>query len=164
MEFKKLFSNDEGVSPVIGVMLMIVVTVVLAAAVSAYSSNMETQESAPTATLQVDSASYNDGYIQLSHMGGDTLTKSSMDIEITSSSPSTSGYVNMSNVTTPDFVGPGDTMRIEFWQKDTQYITGAAFTGDDISQSVAIGEKFRISIIDTETGQTVASVRPTLSP
>jgi flagellin-like protein len=44
---KKLNEDTEGVSPVIGVMLMIVVTVILAPAVSAYSSGMVSTTSVP---------------------------------------------------------------------------------------------------------------------
>ena len=52
---KKILIEDiKGVSPVIGVMLMIVVTVILAAAVSAYSSGMvSTTSIPPTATFEV---------------------------------------------------------------------------------------------------------------
>ncbi|MBP2133475.1 flagellin-like protein [Methanomicrobium sp. W14] len=45
--------NDEAVSPVIGVMLMIVVTIVIAAAVSAFAGNMDLdQKTGPNVNLQ----------------------------------------------------------------------------------------------------------------
>jgi len=51
---KTLIEDIKAVSPVIGVMLMIVVTVILAAAVSAYSSGMVSTTSAPpTAIFEV---------------------------------------------------------------------------------------------------------------
>jgi len=162
MLFKKLFSSDKAVSPVIGVMLMIVVTVILAAAVSSFASSTETRDAAPQATLKA-SASYADGYITLEDLGGDILTKANINIEISNGNPAVSGYVNMSNVTfspESDYLRPGDSATISFL--DGAY--GATFKGELISQSVAIGTPFKVSIIDKETGQTVYISTVTMNP
>lgn len=176
MMFKKLFSSDKAVSPVIGVMLMIVVTVILAAAVSSFASSTETQDVAPQATLKA-SASYQDGYISLEHLGGDILTKSNLNIEIACGNPTTSGYVNMTNVTfspESDYLRPGDSAQIPFVQGightyDASYnilsdYNQANFIDDAIHLSVAVGTPFKVSIIDKETGQTVYSSTVTMNP
>lgn len=55
MEIRKFLRDSKAVSPVIGVMLMLVVTVILAAAVSAYSSGMmDTSSKAPTAVFDTE--------------------------------------------------------------------------------------------------------------
>jgi len=53
-------SRNDGVSPVVGVMLMLVVTIIIAAVVSAFAGGMsKTTDKAPTASLEVKIA--NDG-------------------------------------------------------------------------------------------------------
>lgn len=55
MDIRKFLKDSEAVSPVIGVMLMLVVTVILAAAVSSYSSGMmDTSSKAPVAAYEVE--------------------------------------------------------------------------------------------------------------
>ncbi|MDD1702035.1 MAG: type IV pilin N-terminal domain-containing protein [Methanoregula sp.] len=65
-------SNHEAVSPVIGVMLMLVVTIIIAAVVSAYAgSTVASSQKSPQATIKgVFSQS---GGMQIINTGGDTL-------------------------------------------------------------------------------------------
>lgn len=178
MVLKKLFSEEKAVSPVIAVMLMIVVTVILAAAVSSYAGSMSTQEAAPQATLK-SSASLSAGYVTLEHLGGDILTKSNIVIEIASGTPQVSGYVDMVNVTfTPqeNYLRSGDVAKISFETKksyqdgdpwDGSGNTGpltTVFKGELISQSVAVGTPFKVSIIDKESGQTVYTSTVVMNP
>lgn len=161
MKFTKLFSSEKAVSPVIGVMLMIVVTVILAAAVSSYAGSTNVKDAAPQATLKAG-ASYADGYIRLEHLGGDILTKSTLNIEIATDNPTTSGYVDSANVTfsNPDYLRPGDNAQVNF----DQGTYGATFLGEAIHMSVAVGTPFKISIIDKETGQTVYTSKVVMNP
>ena len=80
MTVMKKSNKDDAVSPVIGVMLMLVVTIIIAALVSSFASGITTsQDRAPVATLDV-SVSAADGpkgstsqYVQIEHLGGETL-------------------------------------------------------------------------------------------
>jgi len=72
MKFEK---NEEAVSPVIGVILMVAITVILAAVIAAFVFNLGgSQEKAPTASIVVannpDTTNYD---LKISHKGGDTL-------------------------------------------------------------------------------------------
>ncbi len=159
---RKLMADNRGVTPVIGVMLMIVVTVILAAAVSSYAATMGSQDAAPQATFSAE-ASLTDGYITLNHLGGDILSKGNTKIEIASGTPLITGYVNMSNVTfspKSNYLRPGDMATIEF----VASLYGAKFKGDDISQSVSVGTPFRLTIIDIASGQTVYSKQLPMNP
>ena len=155
--------NNKGVSPVVGVMLMLVVTIILAAVVSSYTGTFSPEARTPSASLTAK-ASYSNGYIRLDHVSGDVIYKSTIKIRIETSRPATSGYVNMSNVTfTPnsDYLRPGDTAYIYF-TKDPSL--GAVFTGPDISLSVPIGDKFKITVIDTDTGNPIWSSELIMNP
>lgn len=47
--------NEKAVSPIVGVMLMLVVTIIIAAVVSAFAGGLvETSQSAPTASVEID--------------------------------------------------------------------------------------------------------------
>ena len=159
---RKLITNNRGVSPVIGVMLMIVVTVILAAAISSYSASIKSRDVAPQATFNAE-VSYSDEKIRLGHLGGDTLFKSNTRIEVAYGQPLISGYVDMDNVTfspEPDYLRPGDIATIEFEKGDY----GAKFVGENIKLSVPIGTPFRLTIIDTSSGQIVYSTKLVMNP
>ncbi len=154
--------KEKAVSPVIGVMLMLVVTVLLAAAVSSYTGSIPLKDRTPNAQFDAR-ASYSDGYVRLDMLSGDTLYKSNLRIRIETSHPLTSGYVNMSNVTfSPhaDYISPGDTAFIRF----TKSAWGARFTGPDIRLSIAVGDTFKVTVIDTDTGNPVWSAKLVMSP
>lgn len=179
----KIFSEEKAVTPVVGVMLMVVVTVILAAAVSSYAGSMSAQDAAPQLTLK-SSASMKDGFITLEHLGGDILTKDNVDIEIATGSPVTSGYVNMSNMTfMPEskYLRPGDTAKFFFvqnatfnkWEELTPgNYTGVAgtetmrgvFKGEQISLSVYQGTPFKMTLIDKNSGQTIYTTTVVMNP
>ena len=82
MDFKKLLDTEErGVSPVIGVILMVAITVILAAVIGAFVLGLGDQVSnnAPQATLEFDFT--NDTDATVVHAGGQDITAT--DIEVT---------------------------------------------------------------------------------
>ncbi len=73
---KKLVMNEDAVSPVIGVMLMIVVTVIIAAIVSGFAGGMgDNQDAAPTASIQcsIVKSDADTAVLTLKHMSGDSI-------------------------------------------------------------------------------------------
>lgn len=174
--FKKLFSNEKAVSPVIGVMLMIVVTVILAAAVSSFAGSVDTKDAAPQATYKV-SADESDNVTTIECLGGDTVYKNNVKIEIASGFPVSSGYVDSNDIVFEpheDYLAPGDIATITVGDttdpEDTTYPYehlpgyGMWFNGTDISQAVYIGDSFKLTLIDTQTGQTIYSTNVIVNP
>ncbi len=158
--------GKKGVSTIVGVMLMIVVTVLLAAAVSMYANSVSVKDRTPSAEFSAY-ASYSSGNIKLDMLSGDTIYKSNIKIRISTDYPETSGYVNMSNVTfihgnnsNADILMPGDVMLIKFVKG--RY--GAEFTGQNIRLSIPVGYKFRVTIIDKDTGQPIWSSVLVMNP
>lgn len=75
----RLIRNDHAVSPVIGVMLMLVVTVILAAAVSGFSGGLVGDSSKPSQMAIKADYSQSQG-LTITHMGGDVINTLSTKI------------------------------------------------------------------------------------
>jgi len=83
MQFKELLTDDDAVSPVIGVILMVAITVILAAVIATFVLGLGEQVSstAPQAsfTFEFEEASdsgqdsVNDGTLSITHDGGDSI-------------------------------------------------------------------------------------------
>jgi len=82
MNLKKLYSDDSAVSPVIGVILMVAITVILAAVIGTFVLGLgqNLSQTAPSASLSFDESAGNDAQIQISHDGGDTLDSSQISL------------------------------------------------------------------------------------
>ncbi|KAA9399395.1 type IV pilin [Haloarcula sp. CBA1130] len=90
---KELLTEDDAVSPVIGVILMVAITVILAAVIASFVLGLgdQAQQNTPQAsfsydydtsgsnswtgslTLANDGTSGNEGYVTITHDGGDTI-------------------------------------------------------------------------------------------
>jgi archaeal type IV pilus assembly protein PilA len=80
MDFKKLFrKDDKAVSPVIGVILMVAITVILAAAIGSSVFGMGPAKSAPQANLEIRAAGITGSStaaiasVKIEHLGGDII-------------------------------------------------------------------------------------------
>ena len=78
MNFKQLFTEERAVSPVIGVILMVAITVILAAVIGAFVLGLggETQET-PQVSL---SFSGDADEVTVAHRGGDTLDTDDLEL------------------------------------------------------------------------------------
>ena len=76
-----LKKKEDAVSPVIGVMLMLVVTIVIAAVVAAFASGMGGDvEAAPAAVLDIDV--YCDGKVKITHLSGENLVTKDVTVKL----------------------------------------------------------------------------------
>src|SRR5660397_289939 len=73
-------NNEEAVSPVIGVILMVAITVILAAVIAAFVFGMSPPPKAPSVQLRI---SADTGNLTLTHNGGDSLILKDKRITIT---------------------------------------------------------------------------------
>ena len=92
---KKNNGSSKAVSPVIGVMLMLIITVILAAAVSAFTGSLQIQNPTPTAKFDVrivKNATTDRGnvsFIQITELAGDRIP--TKDLEIITYNPDANG-------------------------------------------------------------------------
>jgi flagellin-like protein len=98
MELKKLFADDDAVSPVIGVILMVAITVILAAVIGAFVLDLGggTQKTPQTSfnfdqkteTVEIDDDSSGSAteqdikVVSVTHESGDTLSESSIQVAV----------------------------------------------------------------------------------
>ena len=96
-----LRKDERAVSPVIGVILMVAITVILAAVIAAFVFGYGVPTSAPKAQFQLNLNSSNPENIDLKHMGGDAVTWSQTTIMITGTatvvSPVPTGSLTVGN-------------------------------------------------------------------
>ncbi|WP_299331327.1 type IV pilin N-terminal domain-containing protein [Haloplanus sp.] len=95
MKLKHLLTDDRAVSPVIGVILMVAITVILAAVIGTFVLGLgnQVQDTAPQATFSFDyegSGPYN---VTATHDGGDTFDSDNSDaLNLTDADGNTVGY------------------------------------------------------------------------
>ncbi|RDZ96638.1 type IV pilin [Haloferax sp. Atlit-6N] len=75
MKLKQLFTDDSAVSPVIGVILMVAVTVILAAVIGSFVLNLGqgVQQTAPQASFGFDYDTTDNGNVTITHETGDSI-------------------------------------------------------------------------------------------
>ncbi|GAA0195143.1 type IV pilin [Halobaculum roseum] len=115
MNFNALFDDDRAVSPVIGVILMVAITVILAAVIGSFVLGLgnSVQQTAPNANFQFD---YNDSNgVAATHTGGDSIPESQLNVTTSAETTSTwsgSGDVSAGDNSSYIVYGTDDTVRV----------------------------------------------------
>ena len=99
MQLKQLFDDDQAVSPVIGVILMVAITVILAAVIGTFVLGLgdQVQNNAPSAQFTfeyTDTGGFdggNDDTVQIVHEGGDNIDSNRVSVSGDNSDVSVSG-------------------------------------------------------------------------
>ena len=81
MEFKNLFDDDRAVSPVIGVILMVAITVILAAVIGTFVLGLgdQVQQTTPRTSFGFDTADQKTN-VTITHESGDTIAASDLNV------------------------------------------------------------------------------------
>ncbi len=118
MDIKQLFDDDRAVSPVIGVILMVAITVILAAVIGTFVLGLgdQVQQTTPQASFGFDTTD-NKQFVEITHETGDTIEANNVEITTTLSSwnnttDSYSEAQTWETVTTDSEVSAGKTARI----------------------------------------------------
>ncbi|WP_335999501.1 type IV pilin N-terminal domain-containing protein [Halorientalis halophila] len=165
MQVRKLLHDDDAVSPVIGVILMVAITVILAAVIASFVLGLGgSQQSTPQASFSWD---YTDeggddeyGIVEVGHDGGDSIKSSELIFR-------GSGFVATGTVTgyTPD----GDEVTSANSQWPDAYTSGdiggeSAVVGGD-EALIATEDNFEISLVwEPEEGDTSATLSEETGP
>ncbi len=116
MNLKELRTDDDAVSPVIGVILMVAITVILAAVIASFVLGLgDSTESTPTATIEFDDSG---DYVEIYHENGDTLEEDRISVKVNGttedvleSGPYSSGDM-IANVTDGEGYGSDGEVRV----------------------------------------------------
>lgn len=101
--------DERGVSPVVGTILLIAITVAIAGIVGYFAMTQQPGEPAPTVSVQFDNVhvgEYTAGGFTVTHLGGDNIENANLGIRINGES------VGYSNTGGDDF-GVGDVMTVD---------------------------------------------------
>jgi flagellin-like protein len=121
MQLKQLIDDDQAVSPVIGVILMVAITVILAAVIGTFVLGLgeQVQNSAPNANFQFEYTDSADYGVTITHTGGDTIDGSQIQVQYgstesdwTSISSSTTIKTGSSATVSDGSIGAGETVRV----------------------------------------------------
>ncbi|WP_276271501.1 type IV pilin N-terminal domain-containing protein [Haloarcula litorea] len=161
MDLKQLFDDDDAVSPVIGVILMVAITVILAAVIASFVLGLgdQAQQTTPQASFSFDyDESFGDsgeGVLEITHDGGDTISGSSLYIR-------GSGWVDASSGT--DFSSDVD---IDSTNSDDTWDDAASETEVSAGESIAagVGDGYEIRVIyETQEGDNSATLAQDSGP
>lgn len=151
MDFKKLFRKDEkAVSPVIGVILMVAITVILAAAIGSSVFSKGTAEAAPQANLNIKAVNItedNKVWVKIEHLGGESIHFEDSSKTKISASLNGNTSVNITTSTGLGTMGVGDVRALELKDKD-----GNKFGTEP---GPILGDTVNIKIIDVQTNQLI---------
>ncbi|VVB96041.1 Uncharacterised protein [uncultured archaeon] len=154
----KNIKNEEAVSPVIGVILMVVITVIVAAILAVFAFGIGAPQKAPEAQLRFIATNVTSSTglcctdnLNITNSGGDSLILRELTIQVTKASDGTtiSGPLNMSAWVTSgstDYLAPGRNV-------------GGSYTG---SNTGLTGDIVRVQIVHVPTGQLIVDNRVTV--
>ena len=143
---QKLFENEKAVSPVIGVVLMVAITVVLAAVIAGFVLSIGMTPVTPQASFAVKSCSADAGGIILEHQGGDSILLADITGTIDPDGASGATYPEAAewdftiDINDNDVIDPGD-------QIDSIATTTTSPTS---------GDRYSYTIFHIPTGQAIA--------
>ncbi|WP_292390605.1 type IV pilin N-terminal domain-containing protein [Methanosarcina sp. UBA5] len=150
MDFKKLFrKDDKAVSPVIGVILMVAITVILAAAIGSSVFSHGAAQAAPQANFDIKKAiSSTDAKmaLKIEHLGGDTVNLDKDSTRIIISDGTTTQDAIAANT-----AGTGSTLTLSVGDIKTFTFTKDATPTGDIG--IVAGKTANIKFVDKKSGQ-----------
>jgi flagellin-like protein len=86
MDITRPFTDEGAVSPVIGVILMVAITVILSAVVGTFALGLgESQDTAPQSTWETDYTSGSPDELILTHQSGDSMEADRLSVVVTGS-------------------------------------------------------------------------------
>ena len=158
----QFLKEEDAVSPVIGVILMVAITVILAAVIAAFVFGMGPPEQAPQAALRGSSATQNsENVVKLEHQGGDAVIFTSAKTKVSIAGNSTTEgaiTLNTSMTTADSRLEAGEVLYLYYTGSalglDTSTIAAAA-AGSPIGVS---GETINVKVIDVTSQQMVADL------
>ena len=153
--------DEKAVSPVIGVILMVAITVILAAVIASFVFGIGSK--APKTSLQVSlqASAINDSAIAISHQGGDSIPWQYVEVIVTSPS----GKYWSANLTASATAGTGSTLAVHAVNtgNPNNFDPGDQIIVSPITGSFgSSGDIVTVKVVYTKTGQVLLNAQVTL--
>jgi FlaG/FlaF family flagellin (archaellin) len=167
--------KEDAVSPVVGVMLMLVVTIVIAAIVSAFAGGIPADTAKPPQVTLSVAPAVDDLGIVFRHTGGDAFALKDISVQLQSldatftidssalKSSTGEGYFSMVGGGDDTFIQPGDAILLEAnsyqWSTDedsAEYLVWKP-VGAPASFEARINAPLGYKVIDKKSGKTIQS-------
>ncbi|MBV0900952.1 type IV pilin [Haloarcula salina] len=136
MEFKRFFNDDDAVSPVIGVILMVAITVILAAVIATFVLGLGDQVSntAPQASFSTE---YDSGAndVDVTHDGGDSIKASNLYFRGTGFGSDSSDDIDGNNQNWPDSATSGSNSKVVAGDRVVVSVTGGSYDFNVVYES-----------------------------
>ena len=151
MKLKKLFEDDGAVSPVIGVILMVAITVILAAVIGTFVLGLgdRVSEASPNAQFSFE---YHDGgqnYVNITHDGGDAVNTEQLKVAV---GPWTV-WTASDNTNSTGFTGARD-----HWSSNDKISAGNEVTLQDGNGGDSFDDGEAVKVIWTASGSDKTAV------
>ena len=131
MQIKQLLKEDDAVSPVIGVILMVAITVILAAVIASFVLGLGPGEAAPTASFDISSDSAN--HVTVTFDSGQKIDATKLSVQVDGKTETFSAHISSSQVST------GDSLTVTGVSSGTQEVRIVWESGDS-SQTIDSGD------------------------
>lgn len=135
----RTMKNEEGVSPVIGVILMVVITVIIAAILAVFAFGIGGPTKAPSANLRYSANTTN---LTITHEGGDPLTLKDEYISILENDVPIVNNVQMTA-----------------WQATSALAVNGKVLGGLNGTTQSVGDVLTVRIVDQPSGQIISNVK-----
>ena len=165
----KFIENKEAVSPVVGVMLMLVVTLIIAGVVSAFGGGL-VSTTQPTPQASISSSLTVGSPLVLTHQGGDSIVGSSLDVKTKIISGYYVDMVSNVNLTesklgrtnkavSGDSFQAGDVLTVPWKDVFLTTKSGDTFVGYEPNK----GDMVVITVLDKNSGKQISSQTVTVN-
>jgi len=166
-------SDERAVSPVIGVILMVAITVILAAVIGAFVLNLGSNlgNNGPQAQVAIQDASASltssqaDNVFTITHNGGDTLQASQLKIMVTDGNGNKWAETGLNTAAGSIDPVSGASKPLDWVSTPgTTISTGDSFTvKEDTATQISQNTQLTVKIIDTNSNSVVAQATITIN-
>ena len=129
MKANQFIKDEEAVSPVIGVILMVAITVILAAVIGAFVFGMGPPEQAPQASIRIIEAEATGGTFTVEHQGGDAIVLTDTTVIVDPDTATAADDEALATLTTPA-AELGNALMFEPGEKSVETVTAGLTAGD----------------------------------
>ena len=158
----KFIENKEAVSPVVGVMLMLVVTLIIAGVVSAFGGGL-VSTTAPTPQASITSSITFGDSVKIQHNGGDSIAPNAFDLKLRILTGDYADVILDGNLTYSKMLRTGDQLAnaSSFQTGDVLSIPWKhafpIYYDGEIHEKAYKGDLISVSIYDKNSGKQISS-------